>query len=45
MRKYILKNKSLIRKESHILKNALIILDFLVEEGSSKAYQMRESIL
>jgi hypothetical protein len=45
LRKYIYYNREKIRKISDLKQRILIILDFLVEEGSVPGYMLREDIL
>jgi len=45
LRKYIYYNREKIRKISDLKHRILIILDFLVEEGSVPGYMLREDIL
>ena len=45
VRKYILTNRGNIRKTKRIKNQIIIILDFLVEKGSSTGYLLREEIL
>jgi hypothetical protein len=45
IRKYIYKNREIIRKTKKLKEDVLIILDFLIEKGSVVGYMLRENIL
>ncbi|WP_457635628.1 AVAST type 4 anti-phage nuclease Avs4 [Persephonella sp.] len=45
VRKFIYKNRENIRKSKNLKEKILIILDFLVKEGSVVGYMLRESII
>lgn len=45
IRRYILRNRQLIKTDKRTKERILIILKFLINQGSSKAYLMREEIL
>jgi len=45
IRRYILRNRQLIKTDKRTKERILIILNFLINQGSSKAYLMRETIL
>ncbi len=45
VRKYIYKNRETIRRNKNKKKNVLVILDFLVENGSVVGYILRENVL
>ncbi len=45
IRRYILRNRQLIKTDKRTKERILIILNFLINQGSSKAYLMREEIL
>lgn len=44
-KKYIYENREKIRKTKKLKKEALVILDFLIEKGSVVGYMLRENIL
>jgi len=45
IRRYILRNRQLIKTDKRTKERILILLNFLINQGSSKAYLMREEIL
>ncbi|KJU83086.1 hypothetical protein MBAV_004720 [Candidatus Magnetobacterium bavaricum] len=45
VRGYILKNPEKIKKDKQVKKQTIVILDFLVEQGSEIGYSLREGIL
>jgi hypothetical protein len=44
-RKYIYENREKIRKKRRLREDILVILNFLVENGSVVGYMLRENIL
>ena len=45
VRKYIFKNREMIKRNKSIKDNLLVILDYLIEKGSVVGYMLRESII
>ena len=45
VRGYIFENRQIIKTKPQIKKQILLLLNFLIEKGSSIAYRLREEIL
>ena len=45
MRKYILENRENIKRDNRLKQKVINILSFIIEKGSMRGYQLRESIL
>ncbi|HYT45848.1 MAG TPA: hypothetical protein VEP90_26210, partial [Methylomirabilota bacterium] len=45
IRRYILKNRQKTKTTAQIKKQVMVILNFLVERGSTTGYMLREDIL